>query len=247
MEFINNYAVSAHTLDGKYVNTWPSAAQAAKELGMKKASNIISCINGRRNKSGGYIWKQASLKVELLEGEEWKPVVGFEELYAVSNKGRVASLQYHGKPTFSIMSLSQIKGYPVVKIRNSKTNYAASLKVHRLVAEAFIPNPQLKPCIDHIDTNTYNNCVENLKWVTPLENQRNPLTLAKLHTNMVEMNKKKIGPMATANKYGNRVQYIVNGSKEIYRSAKQASKATGHTIQTILSWSRNNKNGWSLI
>jgi len=247
MEFINNYAVSAYTPNGEYVNTWPSATSAAKDLGLKKASNIISCINGKRNKSGGYLWKCTPTKVELLEGEEWKPIIGFENLYAVSNKGRVASLQYHGKSSFSIMSLSQIKGYPVVKIRNSKTGYAASLKVHRLVAEAFIPNPDSKPCIDHIDTDTSNNCVENLRWVTPLENQRNPLTLIKLHENMVDMNKKKIGPIANANKNGNKVQHISNGNKDTYRSAKEASKATGHTIQTILSWSRNNKNGWSLV
>lgn len=48
--------------------------------------------------------------------------------------------------------------------------------VHRAVAELFIPNPDNKPCVDHIDTNTFNNRVSNLRWVTYKENQNNPLT-----------------------------------------------------------------------
>ena len=247
MDFTNNYAVSAYTVEGKYVKTWPSVAQAAKELGLKKSSNISSCIKGKRNHSGGYVWKYTPLKVDLLDGEEWKSMVGFEKLYAVSNKGRVASLQYHGRPSFSIMSSFNLNGYPAVKIRNSKTGFAKVLKVHRLVAEAFIPNPDNKPQIDHIDTNPANGNVENLRWVTCLENQRNPLTLAKISSHMKKMNADKIGPMSTAEKYGNKVKCVINGEERSYKSAKAASKDTGHTISTILRWSRNNLYGWSLV
>lgn len=49
-------------------------------------------------------------------------------------------------------------------------------RIHRMVAEAFIPNPDNKPCIDHIDCNTLNNRVDNLKWVTYKENMGNPIT-----------------------------------------------------------------------
>lgn len=51
--------------------------------------------------------------------------------------------------------------------------------IHRVVAELFIPNPDNKPCVDHIDTNINNNRVDNLRWVTYIENNNNPLT--KIH------------------------------------------------------------------
>lgn len=247
MDFINNYAVSAYTLNGEYVKTWPSAAQAAKELGLKRASNIFSCINGKRNKSGGYLWDHTPIEVELLEGEEWKPVVGFEELYAVSNKGRVASLQYHGKPSFSLMSLINMGGYPAVKIRNSKTGFAKTIKVHRFVAEAFIPNPENKPHVDHIDTNPANNNVENLRWVTVLENQRNPLTLSRISSHMKKMNAKGIGPAVSGINRSIRVKHTENGITTEYPNAKTAGKATGHTTSIILRWSRSNRHNWSLV
>lgn len=246
MEFINNYAVDVYSLSGNFVGNWPSIREATKALGIRFSSNISSCIHGKRNKAAGYVWKRSSIPVDIPNDEEWRPVVGFENLYAVSNKGRVASLQFHGKPSFSLMSILNCRGYPGVKLRNSKTGFAGVLKIHRLVAEAFIPNPDNKPCVDHVDTNPKNNLVENLRWVTNLENQRNPLTLSRISTHMQKLNANKVGPTISAKNRSIKVKHVLNGVETFYDSAQKAGIETGHTTSIILRWCRANRYGWSL-
>ncbi len=107
--------------------------------------------------------------------EIWKPVKKWETLYEVSNLGRVRSkdrvvnrnvngkiipTKYTGK----ILSSHLNKGYEYVTL----TSYPrkSPLKVHRLVAEAFIPNPNNLPAVNHKDENKENNCVDNLEWCT---------------------------------------------------------------------------------
>ena len=105
------------------------------------------------------------------EVEIWRPVRGFEGIYEVSDLGRVRSLdrQYINKAGYvkhengRIMSIQKdIYGYNYVKLR--KPGYRKMVFVHRIVAEAFVPNPNNLPQINHKDECKTNNVPSNLEW-----------------------------------------------------------------------------------
>lgn len=103
--------------------------------------------------------------------ELWKKVEGFPN-YSVSNLGRVRNNQ-----TNRILIGSDCgKGYKIGKgyssVRLVNESEVRHMKIHRLVALAFVPNPEGKPFVNHIDGNTHNNDVSNLEWVTNQENIR---------------------------------------------------------------------------
>ena len=107
--------------------------------------------------------------------EIWKDIKKFEGIYQVSNLGNIKSLNNNKTKKEKILKLNKDKkGYLYVDLY--KNNKSKRFVVHRLVAEAFIPNPENKPCIDHINTIRDDNRVENLRWVTYKENCNNPLT-----------------------------------------------------------------------
>lgn len=115
--------------------------------------------------------------------EVWKDIEGFEGYYQVSNLGRVKSLERirianNGKSETAqfpvkekILAISkQTQGYSQASLCKDGTQ--KSYRLNRLVANAFIPNPDNKPEVNHIDGNKDNNCVDNLEWVTSVENIR---------------------------------------------------------------------------
>ena len=103
-----------------------------------------------------------------MQKEIWKPIDGFEGLYEVSNLGRIKILQKtrsDGKVyKEKLMKISTNGSYCEVSLH--KEGKASHHLVHRLVAKAFIPNPEGLPQVNHIDENKTNNCVENLEWCT---------------------------------------------------------------------------------
>lgn len=92
-------------------------------------------------------------------GEQWKPVLGFEEYYLVSNFGRVWSIRSE-----CCIKLKKNQGYlrATLSVNGLRKDYA----VHRLVALAFIPNPENKPTVNHLNENKQDNRVFNLAWAT---------------------------------------------------------------------------------
>ena len=164
-----------------------------------------------------------SLELKDMPGEIWKDICGYEGLYMVSNKGRIKSLPHKVKRgwaeciTDEIILIPKSNGhYDKVCLysgykKNNKQQY-----VHRLVATAFIPNPDKYPQIDHIDGNHTNNMVENLRWCTQIQNINNPIT---------KNRSKRLRGIVSLSLDGK----IINK----YKSLSSASKDTGVPISSI--------------
>ena len=151
--------------------------------------------------------------------EEWRDIEGYEGLYQVSNLGRVRSLNCRGhKGCIGILTPRlDGKGYEMVALY--KEGKARNTKVHRLVAQAFIPNPNNYPQVNHKDENKINNNVSNLEWCTVLYNNCYGTRLKRVS----DKNKGEGNPM-----YGKpsinrkKVKCVTTG--EIFDSITEASK-----------------------
>ena len=122
----------------------------------------------------------------MIRIEIWKEIEGYD-MYQVSNQGRVRSRQ---KGDWRLLKQGHGDGRysQVVLVKDRKRS---TKRVHQLVAEAFLPNPDHKPQIDHKDGNILNNYADNLKWATPLENINNPNTKPHLRGNKKEQRKQR--------------------------------------------------------
>lgn len=168
--------------------------------------------------------------------EEWRPI-DIEEVkgfYEVSNTGRVKRLKRAVvSETGRRMTLKEkqralvpdAKGYLNVKLNNKK--FHKTMKVHRLVAMAFIENPENKPQINHKDGIKTNNCVENLEWVTNHENALHGYGIG-LFDKANELKKTNL----LGNKNGNKKIEVIrkkDNQKFIFESGLKASLNFGYS------------------
>ena len=166
--------------------------------------------------------------------EIWKDTYIYGEQYQVSNFGRVRN-----KITGHILTpQTDNKGY--LRVRMSLHDRKATAKVHRLVAIAFIPNPENKPQVNHKDTNKHNNSVENLEWVTNGENQ---IHAYKTGLNYVtgRAGRKKI-PVFMMDDYGHTVKK--------FNSIAEAGRITGiekNNIVKVIKGERQKAGGYRWI
>lgn len=110
--------------------------------------------------------------------EEWRDIRGFEGYYQVSNLGRVRSLNrtitcslgksFKKKGKVLSMNKFSSSGYRICMLTKGKIR--ENKFFHRLVCQAFLPNPENKPFVNHIDNDKLNNNITNLEWSTPMEN-----------------------------------------------------------------------------
>ena len=98
--------------------------------------------------------------------EIWKSIEGYKDKYLISNYGNIKSLIDNNKKTREKILKQRIGNTGYMYINLWKNSKVKSKKIHRLVAEAFIPNPHNLPCVNHIDGNKLNNNIENLEWCT---------------------------------------------------------------------------------
>lgn len=178
------------------------------------------------------------LKSISEEGEEWRVINGTLGYFVVSNKGRVASMSHrvNGGNNNSWMTKQRILtshpnrgGYLRVRLTSNHGVDMTKL-VHRLVAEAFIPNPDNYTDIDHIDGNRQNNVASNLRWCTRSMNMLNPITVERVSKVRKQPNIKNRKPIAQI-KDGKLVA--------VYQSTADAHHLKGYHVGAIYDCIRN--------
>lgn len=149
--------------------------------------------------------------------ETWKSVKGFEGLYEVSNYGRVKSLNYHRTGEAQILKPGRTNGgYMNVVLTKDKIRY--SKRVHRLVADAFLPNPNNYTELNHKDENPANNRLYNLEWCSREYN----INYGSRNKKVSEKMSKKI------------IQYTMDGEiVKVWKSQKEVEKTLGWSQGTI--------------
>lgn len=121
-----------------------------------------------------------NLSLEDMPGEIWKDIPGWEGFYQASTMGRIKStshLSCSGKLLKNRILRQNVYGRGYLNARLYRNGKSHSFPVARLVAFTFIPNPENKPTVDHINNIKFDNRVENLRWATYHENMSNPISV----------------------------------------------------------------------
>lgn len=121
---------------------------------------------------------------------EFKQIKDYPNYY-ICTDGFVYKNMGNNRGLKKLKGSKQSQGYIQITFRKNG-KYSPHFLVHRLVAEYFIPNPENKLCVDHIDTDKSNNSVENLRWVDHKENSNNELSLKHIKKSQRDLHKKQI-------------------------------------------------------
>jgi hypothetical protein len=162
-----------------------------------------------------------------------KPIVGFEGCYVVTSDGRIFSVR-NGKYRERKLAMDR-GGYLVVSLWANNKN--KQFKVHRLVAEAFIPNLKNKRCVNHKDGDKQNNSISNLEWVTHGENKHHAFSvLGERH-----WMKDKHGALCIHHKVVEQIDPNTQEVIAVYNGAQEAYRLTGFSQGNISSVCRGQR------
>ena len=173
--------------------------------------------------------------------EIWKTIEGTNGRYEISNTGKIRSLNY--KNTGKIKELRPApdpKGY--MKTMLLIGGRYKNVKVHRLVAEVFIPNPEGKPQVNHKDGNKRNNHEDNLEWSSNIENAHHAIETG------LFVNSYKASEAANEKRKKPIVATRADGEKYTFDSISSASRSLGvnrRHIQSILRGERRQTRGYT--
>jgi hypothetical protein len=155
------YHVDQYDLNDVFIKRWNSITEASQELKIQSKS-IGRAARGKLITAGGFKWKHINaINNNNIEDEEWKPLHSSNK-YFVSNFGRIKNKEDH------IIKPNIKNGYYAVSvtINTKRLNY----QVNRLVALAFLVNPDKLPFVNHKDGNKLNNNLTNLEWISAKNN-----------------------------------------------------------------------------
>lgn len=160
--------------------------------------------------------------------EIFKDIKGYEKLYQISNLGNVKSLPKgdgngNKERILKFDNTNKTNTTTYLRVTLSGNGQTKRFSVHRLVAEAFIPNPDNKPSVNHIDNNGENNRVDNLEWVTHSENMVHAQKQGRLPNTNMKAATNKITETAVS-KYTNFIGTSMNGRTLISFSKKEIGK-----------------------
>lgn len=193
-----------------------------------------------------------------MKEEIWKDIPGYDGQYKVSNFGRIQSFRskYRGGQYYGMILKSHISKSKYVYQQLRKNNKTITHLLHRLVAEAFIPNPYNKPNINHLDNNPSNNCTTNLQWCTQKENIQYAANLGRMKNNttwekgtkpwntgkfLSNEHKLKLSIIKRGKPSPKRKKVINMKTGIIYESATEAAKKNNINYNTFAGNVRENK------
>lgn len=184
--------------------------------------------------------------MDEIKVEIWKDIENYPN-YQISNFGRVKSKKRITRVGIKnvkkiirnekiLKPLKLTKGYLGIRLYDNNSN-AKTFKIHRLVAQAFIPNPNNLPQVNHIDGDKTNNRIDNLEWCTCLENMNHSYNIGLRDKEKLKEHMSKVGKSLT-NKKGHHIRKVAqydqnNKLIKIWDSQMDASKSIGITNTSI--------------